>query len=122
MTFAHIELRFFFIGLGYTWGVIQAKLAAEKLASDSTLAFIGSTAVTSVSFGAVFNRRLIRRVGTRNSALLASMMMSSGLILSGWATKSVAGLFITNGVIQGYGISVAFMVLRVKIQTLELLG
>lgn len=35
--------------------------------------------------------------------------MGSGLILSGFATKSVPGLFITNGVIMGYGISLVFM-------------
>jgi len=103
-------LSFFFVGLSYSWGVMQARLATENLAVDSTLAFIGSTAVSCVSFGAVLNGRLIRHIGTRKSALVASILMGSGLILSGWATRSVPGLFITNGLIMGYGISVAFMV------------
>lgn len=32
---------FFYIGLTYSWGILQAKLAADHLAADSTLAFIG---------------------------------------------------------------------------------
>ncbi|KIK91438.1 hypothetical protein PAXRUDRAFT_67464, partial [Paxillus rubicundulus Ve08.2h10] len=34
----------FFAGGSYSLGVMQAQLANEKLASDSTLAFVGSVA------------------------------------------------------------------------------
>jgi hypothetical protein len=44
---------FSFVGLGYSWGVIQARFAAENLAAASTLAFIGYTVVSCVSFGTV---------------------------------------------------------------------
>lgn len=102
--------RFFYVGLTYSWGIIQAKLASEHLAPDSTLAFIGSTSVAFISFAAIINSRLIRLLGTRNAAILACSLLSIGQILSGWATRSVGGLFVTNGVVMGIGCSLCFMV------------
>ena len=101
---------FFHIGLTYSWGIVQARLSASHLAKDSTLSFIGSTAVAFVSFAALVNARIIRRLGTRNSALLGCFSLGFGKILNGWASYSIAGLFVTNGVIVGFGTSLCFMV------------
>lgn len=100
------------MGLSYSWGVIQARLAAENLAPDSTLAFIGSITIGFISFGAIINSRILRAIGTRNSALLGCSLLGFGQILSGFATKSVGGLFVTNGVVVGTGTSLCFMVRR----------
>ena len=89
---------------------MQAKLASEHLAADTTLAFIGSTAIAFISFGAIINSRLIRFWGTRNAALLACSLLGGSQILSSWATKNVAALFITNGAVLGMGVSICFMV------------
>ncbi|KZP11025.1 MFS general substrate transporter [Athelia psychrophila] len=102
-------ITFFFVGLTYSWGLIQAQLSAENLASDPTLAFIGSTAIAFISFGAILNTRLIRRIGTRNAALLACTLLGGSQILSGWATHSVPALFVTNGAVLGMGCSICFM-------------
>ncbi|KDQ59475.1 hypothetical protein JAAARDRAFT_56493 [Jaapia argillacea MUCL 33604] len=102
-------ITFFFVGLTYSWGVLQARLASENLAPDSTLAFIGSTASSFVAFGALINGRIIRLLGTRNAALLACTFLGMGQILSGWATKNVGALFVTNGIIMGFGIGLCFM-------------
>jgi hypothetical protein len=110
VVFACSVITFFFVGLSYSWGIIQAKLASEHLAPDSTLAFIGSTTVAFVSFGAIINARLIWLLGTRNAALLACSLLGIGPILSGWSKESVGGLFVTNGVIMGIGTSICFMV------------
>jgi hypothetical protein len=110
IAFACSTITFFYVGLTYSWGLVQAKLASEHLAPDSTLAFIGSTTIAFVSFAAIINSRLIRLLGTRNAALLACSLLGVGQILSGWATKSVSGLFLTNGVIMGIGCSLCFMV------------
>ena len=90
--------------------MFQARLVSENVSSDSTLAFIGSTTVSFVPFGALLNGRIIRRIGTRNSAVLGSASISLGLLLNGWASKSVAGLVITNGLILGFGVGMTFMV------------
>ncbi|KAF7969676.1 hypothetical protein HWV62_26178, partial [Athelia sp. TMB] len=95
--------------LPYCWGLMQAKLASEHLAADTTLAFIGSTAIAFISFGAIINSRLIRYWGTRNAALLACSLLGGSQILSSWATKNVTALFITNGAVLGMGVSICFM-------------
>ncbi|KZP21098.1 MFS general substrate transporter [Athelia psychrophila] len=100
-------LTFFYLG---NWGLIQAKLASENLAADSTLAFIGSTAISFVAFGAIINGRLIRIMGSRNAALLACSFLGGSQILSSWATKSIGALFVTNGALLGMGCSICFMV------------
>ncbi|KAF8841176.1 MFS general substrate transporter [Paxillus ammoniavirescens] len=99
----------FFVGGSYSWGVMQAELANEKLASDSTLAFVGSVAVSWVAFGAVPNSRVIRWLGTRNGAVLGCFLLGSGQILNGFSTKSVSGLFFTNGIVLGLGNSLCFL-------------
>ncbi|KAH7889786.1 major facilitator superfamily domain-containing protein [Phlebopus sp. FC_14] len=77
----------FFVGLSYSW--------AEKLAPDSTLAFIGSVAVSCVAFGAVPNVPVIHWLGTRKAAVLGCY--------------SVGGLFFTNGIIVELGCSLCFL-------------
>ncbi|KAF8894392.1 major facilitator superfamily domain-containing protein [Infundibulicybe gibba] len=102
-------MMFFSIGLTYSWGVIQARLAAENLGPDSTLAFIGSISVSFISFGAVLNGRIIRLLGSRNSSFLACTMLGGGQILSGFSARNIGGLFVTNGIIVGFGTSMIFM-------------
>ncbi|KIJ69501.1 hypothetical protein HYDPIDRAFT_24336 [Hydnomerulius pinastri MD-312] len=99
----------FFVGGSYSWGVMQAALANEKLAPDSTLAFIGSVAVSWVAFGAVPNSRVIRWLGTRNGAILGCCLLGVGQILNGFSANSVGGLFFTNGIILGLGNSLCFL-------------
>lgn len=106
-------LTFWFVGTSYSWGVIQNALVESGLSKSSTLAFVGSLAVACISAFAVVNARLIRKVGARNAALLGVALMGVGQILSGWAINSVAGLFMTAGVVMGYGISLCFMVVSI---------
>ncbi|KAI0319532.1 major facilitator superfamily domain-containing protein [Amylostereum chailletii] len=102
-------IRSFSVGLVYSWGVIQARLTASHLAPDGTLSFVGSSAASFISFGAFANAHIIRRLGTRNAALLACNFLGGGQVLSGWSTRSVGGLFVTNGVVMGFGVGLAFL-------------
>ncbi|KAI0261040.1 major facilitator superfamily domain-containing protein [Gloeopeniophorella convolvens] len=102
-------ISFFFGGLTYSWGIVQARLTSSHLGSDSQLSFIGSTAIAFISVGALINVRLIRWLGTRNAALLGCFFLGLGPLLNGFATKSYGGLFMTNGVVLGYGTSLSFM-------------
>lgn len=97
-------LTFWFVGTTYSWGVIQGALGDAKLAKPSTLAFLGSLDVACLAAFALVNGRLIRAIGARKVAILGVMMMGVGQIWSGWATKSVVGLFFTEGLIMGYGV------------------
>ncbi|KAI0028219.1 MFS general substrate transporter [Vararia minispora EC-137] len=99
----------FSVGLTYSWGVIQASLTRSHLASDGVLSFVGSTATSLVAFAAFLNTRIIRWIGTRNAGLAAVMFLALGQILSSFSTRSVGGLFVTTGIVTGFGLSLGFM-------------
>ena len=97
-------LTFWFVGTTYSWGVIQTALVVRGLSSASTLAFVGSLTVAMLSVLAVVNARLIRALGSRPVAVMGVCLISLGEVLSGFATNSVAGLFVTTGVVMGVGV------------------
>lgn len=96
-------LSFWFIGTTYCWGVFQAVLVEQGVSSASTLAFVGSMTTACISFLAVFNARVIRKLGTRLSGMLGISLFGLGEILAGFCTKNVAGLFVTIGLVMGLG-------------------
>ncbi|KAK9490519.1 major facilitator superfamily domain-containing protein [Lipomyces doorenjongii] len=105
-------VTWWFVGASYTWGVLQAALVAQGK-SSSTLAFVGSLCPACISIFAVPNARLIRVLGARIIAFLGIFLLGLGSILSGFAEESIAGLFLTWGVIGGIGTSLCFMVVSV---------
>lgn len=102
-----------FGGTTYSWGVLQGALVADNLAPASTLAFVGSIAVSMLSLLAIFNSRLFAMVGARSMAIAGVLCMSLGQILASFTTHNVAGLFMTAGVLMGLGVSLCFMVISI---------
>lgn len=96
-------LTWWYLGMTYSWGVMQSALVERGLSSASTLSFIGSLCVTFNSIGALAWARFIRVVGTRQAALVGIICLGGGSILSGFCTENVGGLFFTSGVIMGLG-------------------
>ncbi|KAL3476754.1 major facilitator superfamily domain-containing protein [Aspergillus californicus] len=92
-------ITWWFIGTSYSWGVLQAALVKEGVSSSSTLAFVGSLAVACISFLGILNARLIRLLGTRVCAMLGITFLGIGEILSGFASRSIGGLFVTAGAV-----------------------
>jgi hypothetical protein len=103
-------LTFWFVGTSYSWGVIQAALVEENLSSPASLSFVGSLTAACISFFALVNARLIRRIGGRRTALLGVGFLGMGEVLSGFSTRNVGALFFTAGVLMGIGCSCCFMV------------
>jgi hypothetical protein len=103
VVFACSLLCFWFVGTPYSWGVIQAALVKQKVSTPASLSFVGSLTAACISFLALANARLIRRIGGRNTALAGVMFLGMGGILSSFSTKSVGGLFVTTGVVMGMG-------------------
>lgn len=89
---------------------MQARLTQTKLASDSQLSFIGSTAITFISLTALINVRLIRWLGTKKACVLGCVFLGLGPVLNGFTVQSYGGLLVTNGVVLGFGTSLTFMV------------
>jgi MFS family permease len=108
IVFACSVLAFWFIGTTYCWGVVQAPLVQEGLASASTLSFVGSLAVAANSFFAIMSARIMQRIGTRWTAVIGVSILSAGELFAGFATHSVGGLFATAGVTLGVGVSLCF--------------
>ncbi|GME25407.1 major facilitator superfamily transporter [Neofusicoccum parvum] len=102
-------LAWWFIGTSYCWGVLQAALVEQRVSSASTLAFVGSLTVACNAIFASVAAQVLRKLGSRSTALLGTSLLGLGYVLAGFCTHSVAGLFITAGLITGVGISHCFM-------------
>ncbi|KAG9518609.1 MFS general substrate transporter, partial [Aureobasidium melanogenum] len=102
-------MAWWFIGIPYCWGVLQEALVDQGLASASTLAFVGSSTVACNAMFSTTSSRIVRALGSQRTAMLGMGLISLGEILSGFCTKSVAGLFVCTGLILGIGISMCFM-------------
>ncbi|KAJ5126708.1 hypothetical protein N7448_007487 [Penicillium atrosanguineum] len=100
LIFACAVVTWWFVGASYTWGVMQAELVQKKGYSSSTLAFVGSLCPACISLLAVPNATVIRKIGARVTALLGIFLLGLGSILSGFAVDSIAGLFMTWGVVS----------------------
>lgn len=104
VIFACAVITFWFVGTTYCWGVLQAALVEQGVSSPSTLAFVGSLTTGCISFLAVLNARVIRKLGARTTSLLGVFLLGLGEELSGFTTQNVGGLFTTVGVIMGVGV------------------
>ncbi|KAL7941475.1 major facilitator superfamily domain-containing protein [Trichoderma barbatum] len=102
-------ISWWFIGMGYSWGVIQGDLVEKGLSSPATLSYVGSLAVALISCMAILNARIIRAIGAQRTALLGIFLVGMSEIVSSFAVSSLAGLFITSGVTLGLGMSLCFM-------------
>lgn len=96
-------LTWWYLGMSYSWGIMQSALVERGLSSASTLSWIGSLCVTFNSIGALVCAKFIRAVGTRQAALAGIICLGGGSVLSGFCTHNVVGLFFTSGVIMGLG-------------------
>lgn len=83
-------LAWWFVGINYTWGVLQASFVENGMAPASTLSFVGSLAMAWAPVLAIANAKMIRLIGL-------------GEIAASFATRSVPGLFICIGCITGVG-------------------
>lgn len=95
--------------MSYCWGVIQSVLVDEGLSSPATLAFVGSLAVAAVSFYALVNAWIYRRLGARTTGMVGVSLVGLAEILNSFTVNTVAGLFITAGILQGFGLSLCFI-------------
>ncbi|OAA70434.1 Major facilitator superfamily domain, general substrate transporter [Cordyceps fumosorosea ARSEF 2679] len=106
-------VSFWLTGVNYSWGVMQSALVARGLGAPATLSFVGSIPATLISVMAMVNARIIRRVGTRWTAVAGVATIGLAQVLAGFATESVAGLYVTAGAMLGVGMSLCFTVCSV---------
>jgi hypothetical protein len=97
-------ITFWYIGVSYSWGVIQAALVNSGLSTASTLSFVGSLMPACISFLGVLNASIIRKFGARAAAVLGVSFFGAGEILSSFTIHNIGGMFVTAGVIMGIGL------------------
>ncbi|OPB45600.1 MFS permease [Trichoderma simmonsii] len=102
-------IAWWFVGMGYSWGVLQGALVEKGLSSPATLSYVGSLAIALISCLAIINSRIIRAIGAQRTAILGIFLLGMSEIVSSFAVSSLAGLFVTSGVTLGLGMSLCFM-------------
>ncbi|KAJ7618834.1 hypothetical protein DFH06DRAFT_1011895 [Mycena polygramma] len=94
-------LAWWFTGITYSWGIVQAALVKDGLSSSSTLAFVGSSTAACISgLGLINVSESHSTPGCQEHS--APRDFSSG-IGNGFATFNVGALFVTSGAIVGIG-------------------
>lgn len=99
-------------GIINCWGVLQAALLQSTMSHvpPSTLAYVGSMALSGGALYGLAAVRLMRWVGSRTTILLGVFLMGLSLIGASFCTSNLAGLFGTAGLIGGVGMSMVYCV------------
>lgn len=106
---------FVYLGLIYSYGIVQLHLAKRQLASVPTLSFIGSVAAAISPLACTIVARIINRIGYRATAITGAFFLGLGEFTAGFSTKSVPAMFITQGVLFGIGGALTFLVCPTKV-------
>ncbi|KAG0003239.1 hypothetical protein BGZ80_005367 [Entomortierella chlamydospora] len=105
---------FIVFGTEHTFGVYQefyTSSSAEPFLQGATsqqIAMIGTLATTFTYLLGAFSGRFADRAGFRISTILGAVIMGTGFIGASF-TKSIAGLYICQGVILGVGSSLVYL-------------
>ncbi|KAH7112910.1 putative monocarboxylate transporter [Dendryphion nanum] len=109
MVLAGSAIFFVFMGLVYSYGIVQLHLYEQQLASLPTLSFIGSVGACISPMTGMVVARIIRRIGYRATAFAGSFLLGLGEFTAGWSTKSVPAMFVTQGFLFGIGAALLFL-------------
>ncbi|KAH8642615.1 monocarboxylate transporter [Alternaria alternata] len=106
---AGAAIFFVYLGLVYSYGIVQLQLERRQLASVPTLSFIGSVAAAISPLTGAFVARIIKRIGYRATAATGSFLLGLGEFCAGFSTHSVPAMFVTQGFLFGIGAALLFL-------------
>lgn len=101
---------FIYLGVIYSWGVVQSELVKTTPFSMTTLTFVGSLATSFMVSMSIPTGMAIRRFGYQRTAFTGAIFMGLGEFLASWVTDSLVGLFICHSVLFGVGGGLTIMV------------
>ena len=107
---AGAAIFFVYLGLIYSYGIVQLHLTEARLASVSTLSFIGSVGAALTPLTGMIVAQIIKRIGYSATAFIGGLFLGLGEFTAGWSTKSVPAMFATQGFLFGVGASLLFLV------------
>jgi hypothetical protein len=94
---------FVYLGVVYSWGIMQVRLVDVTGTSLTTLTFVGSLATSFMISLSILSGMAVRRLGYQKTAFAGGLLMGLGEFLASWTTKHVGALFVFHGVIFGIG-------------------
>ncbi|KAK2037562.1 major facilitator superfamily transporter [Colletotrichum somersetense] len=94
---------FVYLGVVYSWGVMQVRLVETTGSSLTALTFVGSLATSFMICFSVVSDAVVRRAGYRVAALVGGVFMGLGEVLASFATRRVVALFFLHGLVFGLG-------------------
>lgn len=99
-------------GIINCWGVLQAALLDSTLKNvpPSTLAYVGTMALSGGALYGLAAVRLMRAVGSQYTILLGVFLMGMSLVGASFCTSNLAGLFGTAGLTGGIGMAMVYAV------------
>lgn len=99
-------------GIINCWGVLQAALLDSTLkhVAPSTLAYVGTMALSGGALYGLAAVRLMRYVGSQATILLGIFLMGMSLVGASFCTSNLAGLFGTAGLTGGIGMAMVYAV------------
>lgn len=99
-------------GVIYAWSILKTPLAEEFLWSGSQLAVNFTLTICTFCLGTFAGGLLSKRLGPRLCLLLSAALGGIGFILaSRLSGQSIMQLYITYGVIAGFGIGIAYNII-----------
>jgi len=99
---------FVVLGMHYTVGVLYAALLDHFKESKAKTAWVGSIAQFCLFFFCYPGSLLSERYGCRRVVIFGGLITSLGLLLSSFA-NSLTVIYVTHGVIVGFGTSISYL-------------
>lgn len=94
---------FVYLGVIYSWGIMQVRLVETTSSSLTTLTFVGSLGTSFMICFSIVSDKIVCRIGYRMSALIGGFFMGLGEVLASWTTHHVVALFFLHGLVFGLG-------------------
>ncbi|KAF7553717.1 hypothetical protein G7Z17_g3466 [Cylindrodendrum hubeiense] len=94
---------FVYLGVIYSWGIMQVRLVETTSSSLTTLTFVGSLATSFMISISIFSGIAVRKFGYQKTALAGGVLMGLGEFLASWTTEHIGALFILHGIVFGIG-------------------
>ncbi|OLN97177.1 putative transporter MCH4-like protein 2 [Colletotrichum chlorophyti] len=94
---------FVYLGVIYSWGIMQVRLVETTSSSLTTLTFVGSLATSFMICFSIVSDKIVCRIGYRLAALIGGFFMGLGEVLASWTTHHVVALFFLHGLVFGLG-------------------
>jgi hypothetical protein len=95
--------QFLYLGVIYSWGIMQVRLVEVTGSSLTTLTFVGSLATSFMISLSILAGMAVRKLGYQKTAFSGAFLMGLGEFLASWTTKHVGALFAFHSVIFGIG-------------------